>query len=213
MEYKNVSLADRVHEVLEHDILCGVYAPGELLTESRLSTELGVSRTPIREALSKLTHEKLVKETRAGIKVVGISQEDVNDVFAIKRAIEVLATKRAAVNLSERELERLLDNVEQQEFYARKGDAERVRDLDTEFHDILYKGSGSVIFETILSTMHHKLMKYRRISLETDDRIFASVAEHKALWEALRDRNPEQAEKIILTHIDHLYQNLRKENN
>lgn len=211
IEYKNVSLADKVYEVLEHDILCGVYAPGELLTESRLSTDLGVSRTPIREALSKLSHEKLIKETKSGIKVVGISEEDVKDLFEVKRRIEVLATKRAALNLSEGKLELLKDNVERQEFYAQKGDAEKVRDLDTEFHDIIYKGSGSVTFETILSPIHHKMMKYRRLSLESHDRIYDSVAEHKALYEAIRDRDTDKAETIILLHIDHSHNNMKKE--
>lgn len=211
IEYKNVSLADKVYEVLEHDILCGVYAPGELLTESRLSTDLGVSRTPIREALSKLSHEKLIKETKSGIKVVGISEEDVKDLFEVKRRIEVLATKRAALNLSEGKLELLKDNVERQEFYAQKGDAEKVRDLDTEFHDIIYKGSGSMTFETILSPIHHKMMKYRRLSLESHDRIYDSVAEHKALYEAIRDRDTDKAETIILLHIDHSHNNMKKE--
>lgn len=211
IEYTNSSLADKVYEVLEHNILCGVYPAGELVTESRLATDLGVSRTPIREAMSKLAHEKLIKETKSGVKVVGISEEDVKDLFEVKRRIEVLATKRAATNLSESKLELLKDNIERQEFYAQKGDAEKVRDLDTEFHDIIYKGCGSVTFETILSPIHHKMMKFRRLSLESHDRIYDSVAEHKALYEAIRDRDGDKAETIILLHIDHSYNNLKKE--
>ena len=211
MEYKNMTLADRVYEVLEHNILCGIYAPGELLTESRLSTDLGVSRTPIREAMSKLFHERLIKETTSGAKVVGVSSEDVKDLFEVKRRIEVLATKRAAQTLSESQLDAMKDNIEKQEFYARKGDAEKVRDLDTEFHDIIYKGCDSVTFETILLPIHHKMMKFRRLSLESHDRIYDSVAEHKALYEAIRDRDSDKAETIILLHIDHSYNNLKKE--
>lgn len=211
MEYKNMTLADRVYEVLEHNILCGIYAPGELLTESRLSTDLGVSRTPIREAMSKLFHERLIKETTSGAKVVGVSSEDVKDLFEVKRRIEVLATKRAAQTLSESQLDAMKDNIEKQEFYAQKGDAEKVRDLDTEFHDIIYKGCDSVTFETILLPIHHKMMKFRRLSLESHDRIYDSVAEHKALYEAIRDRDSDKAETIILLHIDHSYNNLKKE--
>jgi len=211
IEYTNTSLADKVYEVLEHNILCGIYPPGELITESRLATDLGVSRTPIREAMSKLSHEKLIKETKSGVKVVGISEADVKDLFEVKRRIEVLATKRAATSLSESKLELLKDNIERQEFYAQKGDAEKVRDLDTEFHDIIYKGCGSVTFETILSPIHHKMMKFRRLSLESHDRIYDSVAEHKALYEAIRERDGDKAETIILLHIDHSYNNLKKE--
>ena len=211
IEYKNISLADRVYEVLEHNILCGVYAHGEVISEARLSEELGVSRTPVREAMSRLSHEKLIKEKHGGTIVIGVSEKDVKDLFEVKRRIEVLATRKAAKYISDNKLERLKDNVEQQEFFAQKGDAEKVRDLDTEFHDIIYQGSGSVTFETILSPIHHKMMKFRRLSLESHDRIYDSVAEHRELFEAIKDRNPDQAEEIILRHIEHSYENLKKE--
>ena len=86
-----------------------------------------------------------------------------------------------------------------------------MRDLDTEFHDIIYQGSDSVTFETILSPIHHKMMKFRRLSLESHDRIYDSVAEHRELFEAIKNRNPDQAEEIILRHIEHSYENLKKE--
>lgn len=210
IEYKNISLADRVYEVLEHNILCGVYAAGEVISEGRLSEELGVSRTPIREAMSRLFHEKLIKESHGGTVVVGITEKDIKDLFEVKRSIEVLATKKAAKNISEKKLERLKDNIEQQEFFAQKGDAEKVRDLDTEFHDIIYQGCGSTTFETILCPIHHKMMKFRRLSLESHDRIYDSVAEHRALYEAIKKRDQDETESLILLHIDHAYNNLKK---
>ena len=211
IEYKNVSLADRVYEVLEQNILCGVYAPGEVISEGRLSEELGVSRTPVREAMSRLSHEKLVKEKHGGTVVIGVTEKDVKDLFEVKRRLEVLATRKAAKNISEKKLERLKENVEQQEFFAQKGDAEKVRDLDTEFHDIIFQGCGSVTFETILSPIHHKMMKFRRLSLEHHDRIMDSVAEHRALYEAIKEHDADKTETLILLHINHLYDNLKKE--
>lgn len=211
IEYRNISLADRVYEVLEHNILCGVYAPGEVISEARLSEELGVSRTPIREAMSRLSHEKLIKEKHGGTIVIGVTEKDVKDLFEVKRRIEVLATRKAAKYISEKKLERLKDNVEQQEFFAQKGDAEKVRDLDTEFHDIIYQGCGSTTFETILTPIHHKMMKFRKLSLESHDRIYDSVSEHRALYEAIRDRDPDKTEELILLHINHSYDNLKKE--
>ena len=128
IEYKNVSLADRVYDQLEYNILSGAYAQGEIISETRLSEELGVSRTPIREAMSRLSHEKLIKESTMGTVVVGVTEKDVKDLFEVKRRIEVMATRRAAEHFSEEGLKALKDNVDQQEFYAQKGDAVKVRD-------------------------------------------------------------------------------------
>lgn len=212
IEYKTVSLADRVYEQLEYNILSGVYAQGEIISETRLSEELGVSRTPIREAMSRLYHEKLIKESPTGTVVVGVTENDVKDLFEVKRRIEIIATRRAAENFSEEGLAALKENVEQQEFFAQKGDVVKVRDLDTEFHDIIYKECGSVTFETILSPIHHKMMKFRRLSLEKSHRIVASVAEHKSLYNAIADGDGDKIETIMLLHIDHAYNNIMEVN-
>ena len=209
IEYKPKSLADQVYERLEDNILSGEYAPGEILSEKRLSAELGVSRTPIREALSRLEYDNLVKETTNGTEVRGISDSDVEDMFEIKKRLEVVAAKRAAKNMSEEKLAALKDVVDQQEYYAKKGDAIKVRDLDTEFHDIIFSGCGSLTYKSILTSVHHKLMKYRKRSLENEGRILASVAEHVAIYEAIKNRNSKEVEKLVLNHIDNVYKNVK----
>ncbi|NBH60369.1 GntR family transcriptional regulator [Anaerotruncus sp. 80] len=212
IEYKTISLANQVYDRLEYNILSGTYAPGEIISETRLSEELGVSRTPIREAMAKLAHEKLIKDSPQGTVVVGVTENDVKDLFEVKRRIEIIATRRAAENISEEGLAALKENVEQQEFFAQKGDVIKVRDLDTEFHDILYRECGSVTFETILSPIHHKMMKFRRLSLEKSHRIVASVAEHKSLYNAIADKDGDKIETIMLLHIDHAYNNIMEVN-
>ncbi len=210
--YKNVSLADRVYEQLEYNILSGAYAQGEIISETRLSEELGVSRTPIREAMSRLSHEKLIKESTMGTVVIGVTEKDVKDLFEVKRRIEVMATRRAAENISGEGLKALQDNVDQQEFYAQKGDAVKVRDLDTEFHDIIYRECGSLTFETILTPIHHKMMKFRRLSLEKSKRIMASVKEHRALYDAIAEKDGDKIDTIVLMHIDHAYNSIMEVN-
>ena len=212
IEYKNVSLADRVYDQLEYNILSGAYSQGEIISETRLSEELGVSRTPIREAMSRLSHEKLIKESTMGTVVVGVTEKDVKDLFEVKRRIEVMATRRAAEHFSEEGLKALKDNVDQQEFYAQKGDAVKVRDLDTEFHDIIYRECGSITFETILTPIHHKMMKFRRLSLEKSHRIMASVAEHRALYNAIAEKDGDKVDTIVLMHIDHAYNSIMEVN-
>ena len=84
MQHKTVSLADQVFEHLETDILSGKYARGEILTESKLSAELGVSRTPIREALRRLEQEHIIEESGKGSIVIGITENDLIDIFLIR---------------------------------------------------------------------------------------------------------------------------------
>lgn len=213
IEYKSVSLANQVYDTLEYNILSGKYAYGEIISETRLSEELGVSRTPIREAMSRLAHEKLIKDSPNGTVVVGVTENDVRDLFEVKRRIEVIATRRAAENISEEGLRQLKENIDQQEFFAQKDDAVKVRDLDTEFHDIIYRECGSIILEGILSPIHHKMMKYRRVSLERAHRIMDSVAEHRAIYDAIAAKDGDKVDTLVLVHIDHAYNNIMEVNN
>lgn len=208
IEYKNVSLADKVYETLEFNILSGKYPIGEIISEKKLSEALGVSRTPIREAMTRLYHENLIKETKNGTVVVGVTVKDVKDLFEVKRKIETIVIRRAIENITDEELCRLKDNLDQQEFYAQKNEPVKVRDLDTEFHDIIYKASRSTVFDSILSPIHHKMMKYRRISLEKAHRIIDSVGEHSDIYNAIAEKNCDKAEELMLVHIDHAYQNI-----
>ena len=208
IEYKPVSLADQVYERLEYNILTGVYQPGEILSEKRLAAELGVSRTPIREAMTRLIYEKLINETPNGNEVRGISADDVEDIFEVKKKLEVLATKRAAENMSDEDKEKLKGVVDQQEYFASKGDSKRVRDLDTEFHDLIYDGCGSVTLQGILAPIHHKLMKFRKTSLEHEGRIMESVSEHKHILDAIMDNDQEKIDELVLKHIEKVQKNV-----
>lgn len=209
--YKTVSLAEQVYDEIEHNILTGKYAQGEIISEKRLSEELGVSRTPIREAMSRLAHEKLIKESPSGTVVVGITEKDVRDLMAVKNRIETMAVRRAVENITDEEIERLKENVEQQEFFAQKEDAEKVRNLDTQFHDIIYDASRSLTFETILTPIHHKMLKFRKASLEKENRIYDSVAEHRALYEAIAERDADRAETLVSIHIAHVLKSMKGE--
>lgn len=211
IDYRTVSLANQVFEAIEKNILNGVYSPGEVLSESRLSKELGVSRTPIREALGRLESEKLISASPAGSIVLGITRQDVEDMFFVKKNLEPAAFRRAAKNISDETLGKLKHNLEQQEFYAAKRDSENLKNLDTEFHDIIYEASGSPILFSILSPNHHKLLKFRKASLEKSNRIPYSYSEHVAIYDALLARDEEAVEKLMKEHIENAYSNLKKE--
>ena len=122
--------------------------------------------------------------------------------FLVKSQLENLAVRRAAENISLEEMEKLEMIYDKQEFYAQKRDYKTVLELDNEFHEVLYRASRSITLETILEGVHRKLFKFRMNSIEHENRIDASVAEHKAILEAIRERDPNAAEAALLTHVN-----------
>ena len=96
LDHRTISLADQIFEQLETDILSGKYVRGDVLTESKLCEQLGVSRTPIREALRRLEQENLIKETSKGCVVIGITEKDLDDIFIVREQLEGLAASFAA---------------------------------------------------------------------------------------------------------------------
>lgn len=209
IDYKNTSLANQVFALIEKNILTGVYPAGELITEPKLSTELGVSRTPVREALTRLEAERLIKQTPSGMLVLGISPKDVDEMYAVKKAIEPYATVLAIQHMTEEDITHLKEIIEEQEFYVAKSNAEKIKDLDTEFHDVIYEASGSPTFASILSPLHHKLMKFRKVSLQFSDRSTQSVEEHKKIFAAIEAKDEDAAKALMLEHINNAYINIK----
>ena len=112
IDYKSQSLANQVYETIERNILNGVYSKGAVISEMKLSEELGVSRTPIREAMTRLETERLIETTSTGTIVVGISDKDVKDMFQVKLHLDPLIMKMAATNISAHALEKLKENLD-----------------------------------------------------------------------------------------------------
>lgn len=203
-EHRTISIADQIFEQLERDILTGKYQRGEVLSELRLSAELGVSRTPIREAVRRLEQENILKETGRGMVVIGISREDMLDMYEIRLRIEGLAARRAAANISDEQLKQMEETLDLQSFYIDKqeGDsAEQIRDMDSRFHELLYEGSGSRAFHETLSALHRKIMKYRSASVSKHSRALLSLEEHRAIYKALAAHDGDAAEKAALNHV------------
>ena len=208
MEHKTVSLADQVFEHLETDILSGKYQRGDLLTENRLCEILGVSRTPIREALRRLQQEHLIVETGKGSLVLGITEEDLRDIYIIREAIEAKAARMATDSASEEDINELKSALELQEFYLTKQNSEQMRIMDNRFHEILYKISGSHVFYNTLLPLHKKVQKYRKVSLQSQSRANESVAEHREILNAIINRDADAAERLTATHVKNAYNHI-----
>ena len=202
IEHKTISLADQVFDHLENDILSGKYQRGEILTESKLSAELGVSRTPIREALRRLEQEHIIEESGKGSVVIGITEKDLEDIFMIRKSLECQVAALAAKNRTEEQLKQLREALEFQEFYLNKKDPDQIKLMDSRFHETLYKLSGSTAFYDTLVPLHKKIQKYRRASVEKRSRAEASVREHRSIYEAIAAGNAQEAEQQMIQHIE-----------
>jgi DNA-binding GntR family transcriptional regulator len=201
VEYRPVSLADQVYERLEADILSGKYQRGEIITELQLCAELGVSRTPVREALRRLASEHLIEDSPRGTMVLGVVRKDFEDMCAIRLRIEGLAVRGFIENMGDEELCLLREAVELQEFYLNKSDPDHIRAQDTRFHELIYQYCGSAILCGTLQPLHNKVQKYRKLSIQQGDRAELSVQEHRAIYDAIAARNADLAERLMNEHI------------
>ena len=209
-EHRSVSLADQIFERLEKDILVGKFERGEILTEMKLSETLGVSRTPVREAMRRLEQEHIIKATPKGSMVVGISPADIEAIYEMRMRIEGLAARYAARNASEEALTTLKDILELQSFYINKKDPERIMDCDSKFHRMVYEATGSVPLCDTLTELHKKIIKFRRVSVEMTERARLSYEEHLKVYEAIAARDEELADKLMTDHVGYARENIRK---
>ena len=210
MEHKTVSLADQIFMEIENNILTGVYAIGESFTEMNLSEKLGVSRTPIREAIRRLEQERLVDVTTKGVVIRGISAKDISDMYEIRFRTEGLASRWAANTISEDGKKELREIVELQEFYTVKKDVDNIKNMDSKFHEVVYKNCGSLVLADMLHQLHKKLTKYRKASVSDSERAFQSTKEHREILDAILSGDGDLAEKLTVEHIKNAAKNMEK---
>ena len=210
MEHKMISIADQVFEELERDILSGVYERDEILTEIKLSEQLGVSRTPIREAMRRLEAEHIIESTSKGARVIGINREDIADICEIRLRLEGLAARWAAERAGAEGIQALLEIVDLQEFYTQKGDPESIKNADSRFHQTIYALCGSTCMRDTLEPLHRKLLKYRRVSVSRQSRAQKSLEEHRAIYQAIADHDGEKAERLTVLHVENARDSILK---
>lgn len=214
-EYQDHSLGGRVFQKIREDILNGKYKENDELRENTIGKELGVSRTPVREALRQLELEGLVTIIpNRGAYVTGISHKDIWDIYVIRSMLEGLCARWAAKNITDAQLDELEETILLSEFQMKKESgfsAEQVAALDGRFHSILYEASGSRILDHVLTDFHNYVQTARKSSVVSEDRARKSIREHRQILRAIKDRDEEMAEQLANEHIMHVMQNLKKQ--
>lgn len=205
----NYSLSSRVFHTIRENILSGQYKADEELKEKSIGEELGVSRTPVREALRQLELEGLVTIIpNKGAYVVGISQKDIRDIYEIRSRLEGLCARWAAEHITKEQLDELEENIYLSDFHSSKGNSEQVVELDNRFHEILYNASGSKELRHILVDFHHYVQRVRKITLATQERAVSSNDEHRKIVEALKAHDADLAENLANAHMMNTIKNM-----
>lgn len=214
------SLSARVFQKIREGILSGKYSAAEELKEKSIGDELGVSRTPVREALRQLELEGLVSIIpNKGAYVVGVSLQDIRDIYEMRVLLEGLCAQWAALKVSDVQLAELEENIYLSEFHCQKQNWEQIVELDNRFHELLYEASGSRELQRVLTEYHQYVQRIRRITLSQQRRVKNSTEEHKQIVEALKAHDPRLAQKKAKMHIrstisnmDHIgWENLMQE--
>ena len=203
-----VSLADAVYEQVERDILTGVYRRGDVLTELRLSDQLHVSRTPVREALRRLEQDDLVECQGKSIVVMGVTHQDLLDILEIRLRLEGLATAMCCRRITPQELTTLDEIVTMQDLYVSRNLPDRIQESDSLFHQTIYAACGSRMFEKQLTNLHKRLVRYRKLSVSNKHRAQESTDEHKEIFQALADGDAERAEALAVRHVERARDNI-----
>lgn len=207
----NSSLHGKIFSYLQNDILNGKYKTGESLIETKLSEEFGVSRTPIREAIRQLELEGLVQTIpNKGAIVTGLSAKDIEDIYTIRLAIEGLAARWAAENVTESELKDMKHFLDLEEFYTEKNDVEQILKLDTKFHETIFRASKSKPLMNMLTSFHHYIQRARIDSLGMSGRAEEALSEHKAIYRAISQRDAKKAEELTIEHVKKASMNYTK---
>lgn len=212
IEYQDQSLRGRVFQSLREDILNGKYKENDELREITIGEELGVSRTPVREALRQLELEGLVRIVpNKGAYVTGITRKDVIDIFKIRSMLEGLCARWATEHITKEQIEELEEMLLLSEFRLKKEKsavADQVSELDGRFHKVLYEASNSRILEHVLSDFHKYVKLARKTSVGAENRAAKSIEEHRAILDAIKQKDVDLAEELADRHIRNVMANL-----
>ncbi|MCQ2525616.1 MAG: GntR family transcriptional regulator [Lachnospiraceae bacterium] len=205
------SLRGRVFNRLREDILSGKYEENEELREVAIGEELGVSRTPVREAFRQLELEGLIRIIpNKGAYVTGISEKDVKDIYMIRSRLEGLAARWATENITLEQLEEMEENVYLAKFHSEKGHLEQLAELDNRFHEVMYEASGSKMLEHQLRDFHQYVLRVRKKTLASANRGPQSNLEHEQIMMAIKEKNADLAEQLAHQHMINAYENMVK---
>jgi len=200
---KRKPLREEVYDSLKKSILHGKVKAGQRLIEEQLANQIGISRTPVREAFHKLERDDLVTRLpKGGFAVRQFTKEDVEEIFGIRSALESYAAYLATLHITPDKVSALERKVEESENALKKNDDEKIIQLHTEFHDLLYKSCKSKKLIEMINNYRDYFYRYRSALLHAPNGFKTSIADHRQMLEAMKRKNPRVVERLVRSHLD-----------
>ena len=200
--HERKSLGQHVFDNLKQAIIRGNIAPGEWLVESHIAHMLGISRTPVREAIHKLERERLIeRQPRGGFTVLGLNREDIEETFGIRGVLEGYAARLATLKHEPQELVALEQKVEEFQECLSKQQMDSLPVINTEFHDMLYALSKSPRLIHMINGLGDQIYRFREIILRDPAHANTSHEDHRQMLKFMRKRDAEGVEKLVREHI------------
>lgn len=200
-EDPSASLGELALRTLRETILRGHVRPDDKLSENQLAVAMGVSRTPVRQAIHMLETEGLVATRRRQITISGFRQEELEEVFLVRRALEGLATELAAINLTDDELRELEEVVDLMEFYLERGNDSALKQTGREFHQRIYNASRNKMLITMLANVWDYIVTARVGTPASGGAAPDPPTSHRIILRALQDRDPLLARRLAEGHV------------
>ncbi len=199
---KRKSLREEVYDSLKKSILHGKLKGGQRLIEEQLAHQIGISRTPVREAFHRLERDELVTRLpKGGFAVREFTKEDVEEIFGIRSALESYAVFLATFHISPEKISHLEKKIVETEKALKSRDNDKVVQLHTEFHDLLYKSCKSNKLIEMINNFRDYFYRYRPALLRTEKTIRESIEDHRRMLEAMKKKNPRLVERLVRNHL------------
>ena len=200
---KRKPLREVVYDSLKKSILHGKLKAKQRLIEETLANQIGISRTPVREAFHKLERDDLVSRLpKGGFAVREFTNEDVEEIFGIRIALESYAAYLAAIHMTPDKISALEEKADESEKALKKGEGEKAVQLYTEFHDLLYKSCKSKKLIEMINGYRDYFYRYRSALLHTPNGFKTSITDHRQMLEAMKKNNPRLVESLVRTHLE-----------
>lgn len=197
------SLTDEIVDIIRDRILKGEYKIGEKIKENQIATELKVSRTPIREAFKQLENEGLIDYIpNRGCFAKGFTRQDIEDIYAVRKALEILAVEWAVGRITPEQLKSLQEQSDLMEFYTARKDSKKVLEINADFHDVIYHATGSRFMAQILRSYKEYIEQTRKVLFYDKDDLEEIYEEHRNVLQAMISGDAEAAKAAMARHLD-----------
>ncbi len=203
LDLRSASTSALIYQVLWNDIVSLRRYPGDPILEKEIAAQFGVSRTPVREAILRLSNEKLIEILpQSGTFVARIALDTLPEAIVVRKALEDVTVRAAAVKASRTQIATLRANLELQKVQAAEADYEGFRKTDDTFHTLIAEAAGYPGIWEIIKSVKIKVDRYCHLSLPKPGRIARLIKEHTAIFNAIRDHEPDRAAEAIHAHLD-----------